>query len=501
MRAANAKVSFGEWLPDLPPLDNPGLTEALNVVPTAGVYKPYLPILGTGDALGARPQGGASAFDTTGAAFFYCGTDDSLFVRAGTGWTDKSGATYTTPSTGYWRFAQFDSTLIATNYADVPQSIEVGSGSDFADLAATGTAPKARQIGVVGRFVVLGDTDDATNGAVPSRLQWPAIDDPTDWETPGTAAALAVQAGEQFMNSNYGPVRSIVSGEQYGIVLQRGAITRMTYIGGDIVFQFDTIERNRGALFPNATVQIGKLVYFVSGDGFYVTDGVVVVPIGERKADNYFADNIDMTYPERMYGAIDFANKCIVWAYPGPSNTDGEPNSLLIYNYEEKRWTHAEDDCEVIVTGTTVAISLDDLDELFSSIDIVTPSLDSGQWAGGNDLVLGFDADYKLGAFSGTAGTAVIESQEIEPNPGGRTFVAGIKPHVLGSPDTVSVALGTRDNLSDSPSYTSDVEPTTRTGFADFRNDSKYLRARVTIDGSFDSAVGFEGQYTASGAA
>lgn len=501
MKAADGKVVFGEWLPDLPPLDNPGLTEAKNVVPVDGTYKPYLPIAGTGNALAARPQGGVSALDGTGAAFFYAGTGTKLYVRAGTGWTDKSGAVYTTASAGYWRFAQFDTTLIGTNYADVPQAISVGAGGNFAALALTGTAPKARQIGIVGRFAVLGDTDDAINGAIPSRLHWPAIDDPTNWPTPGGATALSLQAGEQFLNANYGPVRSIVGGEQFGVVLQRAGITRMSYVGGNVVFQFDTIERSRGALFPNGTVQVGRQIFFVSGDGFYVTDGIDVIPIGSRKADNYFADSFDTAYPERLYGAVDFANKCVFWVYPGPGNSSGRPNRVLIFNYEEKRWSRAEDECEVAITGLTTAISLEDLDALFGSIDLVTPSLDSAQWVGGNNLILAFDSSYKLGAFSGAAGTAVLDGGEVELNPGLITFIQGIKPLVIGSAPAITVALGTRDDLGAAVAYSSPVTPTPRTGFADFRKSARYARARISVAGGFNSAQGLLFQGIPGGAA
>lgn len=500
MKAADGKVAFGDWLPDLPVLDNPGLTEAKNVIPTDATYKPYLPLAGTGDALADRPQGAASALDSTNSAFLYAGTVDALYVRSGSSWTDKTPSAYSTVTTDYWRFAQFDSTLIATNYTDVPQSIEVGSGSDFADLALTGTAPKARQAGVIGRFLILGDTVDGTNGTVPNRIQWPAIDDPTNWPTPGGATALSVQSGEQFMNANYGPVQSIVGGEQFGVILQRSGITRASYIGGNVVFQFDNIEKNRGVLCPNATIQVGKLIYFIAADGFYVTDGVTVVPIGSRKVDNHFSDSFDSAYPERVYSAVDFANKILMFAYPGTTNTAGRPNRILMYNYEEHRWARAEDECEVLILGLTTVTSLDDLDDLFASIDLVTPSLDSPYWKGGTNIVMAFDSDNKAGAFSGAAGTAIIDGQEAELHPGLYTRVQGIKPLVIGTSPVMTVSLGRRDDLGTTVSYSTAVSPTARTGFCDFDLEARYNRSRLSIVGAFQSAMGVEYQAVPSGA-
>jgi hypothetical protein len=499
VREADGIVKFGEWLPDLPTLDNPGLTEAKNVIPTDSVYKPFLPVSGTGDALAARPMGGLSTVDTAGSGFFYAATQTKIYIRSGTGWSSRYGGTFATPTDGYWSGCQFDDLAIFTNYADVPVYSVAGSGTNFATLATTGTAPNARCVGVVGRFVVLGDTD--LSAATPNGIQWSAIDDPNNWPTPGSAAAQAAQSGEQFLNAAYGPVTHIVGGEQSGIVFQRNGITRMTYVGGNVVFQFDTIERARGALFPNAVVQFGRLAYFISGDGFYVTDGVEVKPIGSQKVDNYFGDDVDTSYKARVRGAVDYANKCIYWIYPGAGNTGGQPNKVLIYNYEENRWSRAEDDVAFCVSGVTTAISLDDLDDYFSSLDIVTPSLDSDQWAGGNNTILAFDSSYKLGAFSGTTGTAIIDGGEIELTPGRLTRVQGVKPLVTGDDPEMTVALGVRDSLGDSVSYLTARTPNARTGFADYRSESRYHRARVTITGNFTAAIGLEYQAIASGAA
>lgn len=484
-------VEFGEWLPDRSALGNPGLLEARNVIPVDGDYKPYRPLSAFTNALGLRPRGAIATLDASGNTFAYVGTATKLYAQDGVTWDDHSGAvTFTTSSEGYWRFTQFEDLVIATNYTDVPQCLPAGDAGDFEDLATSGDAPNARQIGVIGRFLFLGDTEDGVNGIVPHRVAWSAIDDVRTWEIPNTAAAQTVQSGEQFMNAAYGAVTGIFGGDQRGIVFQRGAITRLTYVGGNVVFQFDTIDATRGARYPNACVQDGDLVYFIGADGFYVTDGVSVQAIGDGKFDKHFADTVDTTAPHRVYGALDKVRGLIYWIYPGPANNAGRPNRVLVYNVSEKRAARALDDIEMVFSGLTSGISLENLDAYSGSIDALQPSLDSPFWQGGNDAILGFDATFRMGSFAGDPGVAIIESAEQELNPGGFAFVSGVKPMVAS--DTVTVALGTRNNLKNDVVYTAEKGFNPRTTFHDFRKEARYIRARISITGDFPFAQALE---------
>lgn len=498
-RAATNKVMFGQYLPDLPPTDNTGLTEALNVVPIDGAYGPYNPITATSDALSARARGGLAVRDSTGNAYLYVGTAAALQVLAGTAWTDKTTTPYTTANAGYWRFAQFEELVIATNYEEVPQAITVGAGTDFIALALVGTAPNARQVGIVGRHVVLGDTEDGTNGIVPYRIQWSRIDVATEWPVPNSADALSKQAGEQFLNSEFGAVTGIVGNDQFGIVFQYAGITRMTYIGGDLVYQFDVIDSTRGAAYPNATVKVGDKVYFISTDGFMVTDGVSVSHIGSSRFDRLFIDDVDTAYKDRVYGALSSSHDIIYWIYPGAGSAGGAPNKVLIYNTREDRITRASDNIECLVHGLTIATSLDDLDALFGSIDDVVPPLDDPYWQGGNDVLNAFTHSHELATFAGTPGTATIDSQESELFPGLYTHISGVRPIVQGQ-DSVTVALGTRDDYFDPVTFGTETALYSRTGTADFRAESRLVRCRVKIVGDFDSAQGIMYQAQPSGA-
>lgn len=486
-------IPFGEYLPDLPYYQNPGLVEAKNLIPVDKSYKDFLAVLTSDDALGSRPQGAICCTDSAGDPEIYAGTETALYEKTGTTWTDRTPASpYSTPSIGYWRFVQFDDIVIATNGVDNLQSKTIGAAADFADLAATGTPPTAKQIGVINRFVVVGDTEDGTNGAVPSRIQWPAIDDPTDWPTLGTSDARSKQSGEQFLDASYGAVTAIAGGQFFGIVFQQRAVTRMTYVGGDIVFQFEVVDKTRGCWAPQSMIQVGSLCYFLASDGWYVTDGQQVKPIGDGKVDKAFYANFDQTYRERVTCGLDLINKCILWAYPSPSATAGVPDQVLIYNFLENRWSYAEESVQLLFSSLTQGYTLEQLDSLYSSIDDMTITLDSSLWSGGIPTVMLFETD-TLGTFSGGALVSRIETGEIEINPPGLAYINGVKPLVTGSPSAMTVAISTRSSQDNaSRSFGAATSRNSRTGVADFRAHGRYACARIEITGGFDRALGLQ---------
>lgn len=478
-------LKLGEWLPDLPDLDNPGATIANNCLPLETVYKQYQPLLGTSDAASARIQGAYAATDNDGNTIIYAGSAAKLESLAGTTWTDRSKVGgYTTASAGYWKFSQFGSLLIATNFSDAPQSITV-AGAVFADLADS--PPKARHIGIVGNFVMLGDLDESGT-LYPYKVRWSAIDNAEDWPTPNTQEASEKQAGEENLNADYGKVMHIANGEQIGLVFQERGITRFIYTGGDTVFQVETYERARGLYAPNGAAQVGGTVYYLARDGFYATDGAQVVPIGFNKVDRTFLADLNATYPERVTAAVDPQNKLIFWSYPSNSSSDGTPDSMIVYNYQEGRWASADDSIGMIFSGKSQGFTLEQLDAV-DDLDSLPASLDSPIWTGGQPIVAGFTTDFKYGTFIGTVLAAQIDTQEGNINPGGLATVQGVQPLVTGSGIT-TVKVGTRTLQSASTSYGSALSVNSRNGMADTLSTAFYHRVRLEISGGFTQAIG-----------
>lgn len=490
MLLQDAKIKLGPWLPDLPFYENPGLTEAKNCIPVDQYYKNYLPLSTSGDALSARVIGAFAALDTAGDTFIYAGIATALYLKNGASWTDL-GTVFTTSTTSYWRFAQFDTTIVATNFADTPQAITPGA-STTAALATSGTAPKGRQVGVINRFVVIGDTD-YSGSLIPHRIQWSALGNARDWPTPNTSDARTKQSGAQVLPAVYGAVTAIAGGEFFGLIFQRRAITRATYVGGDVVFQFQDYEKTRGCWFPQSMIQVGNLCYFIAADGFYVTDGQTVTPIGDNKFDKTFFAEVDQTYAERVTAAYDYTTKCVMWSYPNVTATSGTPNRLIIFSTVDGRATNVDDTMELIFPSVSDGYTLDQLDAIYGDLDSIPGSLDSPVFQGGANNVNAFGSDHRIGTFSGTAATARFDTAEYDFSPMGFMFVRGVRPRVTGNPTGVTVAVSSREHQdNETRSFGTATSRTTRTGVCDFRENVKFGSMRLEITGGFDKALGLD---------
>lgn len=488
-----ATLKFAEWLPDLPEFDNPGSPNVSNVLWVNGAYAPAQGFSSLGVALPARCQGAYAALDDTGGLHVYAGIATQLLEYSGTGFTDRSGASYTTADGQYWKFGEFSSPgfgnlIIATNFADPVQAMETG---DTAFAALAGSPPRASALGVIGQFVMLGNTEEAVNGAAPYRVQWCGIANPNYWAF-GTLAAQQAQAGEQFLNAVYGPVTHISDGSQFGLIFQQRGITRAYYTGDDAIFAFDTYEKQRGALFPNACVQIGNLTYFIAADGFCVTDGQQVTPIGHGKVDSTVLADLAQNYGDRVRGSVDPKNKLILWSYCSGGNSTGIPDKVIAYNYAEGRFTPVGLSLSLVFTTQSFGYTMDTLDNVNVNLDLITPSLDSPSWEGGNQEVGAFDGSNLYGGLGGAALVASLDTAEAAPNPGGLTYIDGIRPVVTDPDGTGSLNAQALTRQLENGSYTvsAAAEQNISTGRCDLRASGRYVRARVSITGGFGKAVG-----------
>ncbi len=556
-------IPFAEWLPDLPDYLNRGATVAKNVIPVENDYGPLGALDPATAALNAKALGATAARDTSGNNYNYAGDVSKLYEVRASGVTDKSkGGGYSTGTGEVWEFVLYGSTLIASNYSDDVQGIVVGSAGLFADQFTSTLTPKARHLATIREFLFLGNTNDTTDGAVPNRTWWSASRDAADMDPDA-------QTQSDFEDRPAGGhVQKIVGGVEYGLLFQEEAITRITYAGGKAIFQFDSIDRKRGTPIPNSVIGHGRMVYFLSEEGFFVTDGAQSYPIGANAVDKTFWNQFDVADIALVSATIDPINKIVAWAFPGA----GGVLKIYFYNWETRRWSEAEVDVEILFNPVSEGFTLEELDAValdsaadttlsaneaggqtiisvtsvsgFSvndtaritlndatihqskinavgastitiddalpsaadsgkrfvrtTIDVLTPGLDSAQWQGGGINFGAFDTAHKLAYFDGSNLAATIETGETELHPGRISKVTKARPLVDGG--TITVALAGRARIQDTVSFggSGSLDDIGEVGLLD---ESRYHRFRVKVaaGGSWTHAQGIQIQATPMG--
>lgn len=450
-------ILFGEWRPDLPDLNNHGITQAKNVIPKTIGYGPFQGFVsGHSSTLSGRCLGAVQVKNDNDVVFLYAGDQTKLYrYTQSTGWVDASKAGGYNIDLRGWEFAIWGNQLIAVNGLAAPQIITLG-GTQFSDLT---TDVYANHIAVIRDFLVVGYTYDSVDGTKSKRIRWSAIGDITDW-----TVSASTQSDYQDLNSaTSGGIIKAIRGGEYGVVFQEETIWRMSYVGSPAVFQFDETLPGYGTPAPDSVVQRGDTIYFLGQDGFYsVVNGVQLIPIGHQKIDQYFFDDLK-TNSRFVIGAYDDNNKVIMWIYAGSGHTGNLPNKMLMYHWLEHKWSSAEIDLEFIFTGF------------------------QGE---GKRIPFVFNYSHQWGYLLGSILPAEITSQEIEITPGLNTFIRSVRPLVDRINISPYVSIGFRNRQQDVPAYTV-LNQTDNYGEAQIRNYARYQRIKISLSGSFKNAIGF----------
>lgn len=531
-------LSLGVWSPDQPAFNNPGSDTMLNVVPrTINSYGPAPQTAAVTGTLDNRCQGAIYVRDAAGNVHGFAGDAHKLYANnpGSLDWVDISkGGGYTTGADESWHFSLFGERIIATNFADPIQSYVMNVDSAFSDLSAD--APVARYVTQVRDFLMVANTSDNVDGPVPQRIWWPAIDDPTSWPAIGSDAAAEVQSDQQDLVGPTGWNQGIVGGLSAAdvVIFQESSVYRGVYIGPPAIFSFAVLSGGRGTPAPGSIIKVGEQVFYLTDDGFYVTDGLQSVSIGEGLVDKTFWSMVDQSNLFRITSASDPLNKLIYWAFPGPQSSMGNPNFIIVYNYELKRWSLIQQMTEVMVRALTTGYTLDQLD-IFGNLETLPFSLDSRAWTGGRLNLACFDPTHALALFSGAPLAATMETSEANLNDKGLAHINRIWPMVDALPTTTTgneadltfalddgtvitfelddsepiefttasnvvvtgppamvVTIGQRNRLADPVTWRTPSTITSTTGSAGVRSTAMFQRARIEIaaNASWQNAQG-----------
>jgi hypothetical protein len=466
---AKATVPFGEWRPDIATLDTQFATVADNVFTDINSYKPVPSLLPFSDPLPDSPICGlTSARALDGTWKIYAGTQTKLWRWALAGWTDVSrtvGGAYSVPTSELWSWAQFGQNLIAVNINNEPQTINVDTGTNFANLG--GSPPKAHNVAQIGDFLVLSGL--ATNLR---QIQWSGINDSTSW-----LAGLNLSDIQEFPDG--GPVTSVQGGE-VGYVVQDRAIRTMQFLPGDTtyIFNFSRVLRDKGCISEYGATCVGNVLYFFAEDGFYTLVGQQVTPIGQDKVNEWFLANSDPG--RRNLVQVVLSNKpYVVWAFYSNSATQFYDRAI-IFNWSNSRFSTGTITAQAWAQLATLPLDLDTTgpETGDANLDSTAHSLDSFAYAGGRPLICAFDANGRLCSLTGPNLPATMETPEAHLVPGQRAYVSDVYPLADASGGTVTAA--TRERLQDQVVWGTAV-PLEITGSASVLASSRLHRFRVTI--------------------
>jgi len=485
-------INFGEFAPDQPALDNAANLDAKNVIPALKGYRSFKSLGALSGAATADIVGIYAGKNDAAATALYAGDSTKLYKFAAgdssLGDLSKSGG-YT--SSLAWRFAQFGETLLATNFNDNIQNSEVASATAFADLG--GSPPKAKFICIVRDQVMLGYTNDGSDGIKPYRLWWSGINSATSW-TSGTALSDYQDVADA------GEMMGLVGGE-YAIALFEKSIVRGTFVGAPLVYQFDRLTSEKGASVSGSVASVGsQMVFFLSDDGFYMLRGNELSAIGAEKINKWFFNRFKISHKENMISSVDPINQNVIWAFPSTSSADGSNDEILIYNYNLNRWSYAEQGCTALAQAMTAGYTLEQLDNISSSIDGLPASLDNPIYKGGTFFFAGA-LDKKIQSFTGTTKDALLETGEFSVAPGRRSIVNNVIPYISvldGQIPTTTIAVGSRSRQTDQPVFTGSSS-INESGYAPVRSHGAFHRIRINITGDWDTALGVDVDIKQSG--
>lgn len=461
-------IPFAEFAPDQPRLESGASGHVLNVVPlTVQSYGPLPALAPIGGALDGRCQGAASFRGPDGTILNVAGDAAKLYRWDGAQWNDATrlSGPYGTASDQGWSFTQFGGQVIAANGIDAPQVITIASPSPFQTLDG---APTARFAATVRDFVMLGQL--ATDQ---SAVHWSGLNDINAW-LPGTD-----QSDSQAFPDG-GRVTGIVGG-QYAVIFQETAIRRGTYVGPDLIFQFDPISTERGCAAAGSIASYQQLIFFLAADGFFLlSGGEAERPIGDQKVDAWFWSNVNEEHLHRVTASIDPSRKLYIVAFPSSGSSTGAPDTLLIYNWTIDRWSRAEVDVELLCRMMNkLGQTLDSLDAIYPDLDAIPLSLDSALLTGSPLAKLGaFGRDKRMAFFEGSNLAAEIDTIEARIHVGGRSFVGDVRPLVDGG--TLAIRIGTRERANDPVQWGPEVAQNA-VGSCPVRSSARFHRARIKV--------------------
>lgn len=231
-----------------------------------------------------------------------------------------------------WRFAKFGESVIAApdNLPTAPVlELKVRSGSgDFLDLVTSTDRPAPRFIGVSRSYLVWGHNLSVGGAGVyasanPYQYGWSARNDAAV-HTPGVD-----RSNFAFLNNDLGEITGLAGFREFWVLFQEFGVMRLTWIGGDAVWEAQQIAGHAHGLreeWSGSIVQSGRDIHYFSNSGPAVVTGGEAVENIESGVRRLLMDRADVEalFMDRSFyvdSVLDPLTQIAVWTTKSDSSS------------------------------------------------------------------------------------------------------------------------------------------------------------------------------------
>jgi hypothetical protein len=224
------------------------------------------------------------------------------------------------------------------------------------------------------------------------RVRWCNAGDYTNWTVSNqtTAGSFQIPSGSSIVGGRQCP--------QFGLISTDIEVWTMTYVGGQVIFNFTKVGTGCGWISSHACGILSGNPFWMANNNFFTLGANGVVPLPCTVWDQVF-QNLSTTYQEKVRVAVNSAFNEIAWFYPSATST-GENDSYVKVHIEgsEYEWDYGVMQrtawTDVSILG--MPIGVDATGQLYQHEDgtsitgVGLPSFRTGWWAVGEGQELPF---------------------------------------------------------------------------------------------------------------
>lgn len=300
----------------------------------------------------------------------YAGSTEKLYRVDDNFWTDVGrtadyGQTNRVPQC--WDFCSWGGNVIASNYEDEIQYLDLENGSTAFVQLCQGTTDeeyevRGKFVDVVKNHLVvcnIGACEDfdvptAFTDAYSYSVWWSHINNPRKFGV-GDYTNLS---DLDHLRQTRGEITGFIGGE-YGTIFKRDSIYRMSWVGGNLVFRFDVLARGVGTSHPKSIVAIDQDIYFYGHNDFYVMpQGGKPQPLGMGKIQSFLTEYLyesrainrsevdeQWKHDMRVSGAYDQFSGLIFWSVDNniTSSSFAMKTDIIVFNPMSRTWGYIRD--------------------------------------------------------------------------------------------------------------------------------------------------------------